>query len=176
MSNVIALIPARSGSKGVTHKNIRDLGGYPLIQWSIEACKKSNSINRTIISTDSEEYAKIAKDMGAEVPFLRPAEISTDSSTDYDFVKHALDWFAEHGGEPEYIVHIRPTTPFREPELLSDSIHLLTNSYSNLAFLSPDFCSFSSFTLRFSRVFKSLRANSVVIVSISDKGSTRPLT
>ena len=128
MSNVIALIPARSGSKGVTHKNIRDLGGYPLIQWSIEACKKSNSINRTIISTDSEEYAKIAKDMGAEVPFLRPAEISTDSSTDYDFVKHALDWFAEHGGEPEYIVHIRPTTPFREPELIDQAVEKFATS------------------------------------------------
>ena len=118
MSLTVALIPARAGSKGVPNKNIRMLGGCPLIGWSIAACKLAGSINRTIVSTDSEEYAQIARGLGAEVPFLRPAEISGDSSTDYEFIKHALDWLERNVGEPDYIVHIRPTSPFRAPEMI----------------------------------------------------------
>jgi N-acylneuraminate cytidylyltransferase len=122
MPVIYALIPARSGSKGVPHKNIKQLGGHPLIEWSIAACKKAKSINRIIVSTDSEEYAQISKKMGAEVPFLRPAEIAGDRSTDYDFIKHALDWFAQNDSEPDYIVHIRPTTPFRNPILIDQAV------------------------------------------------------
>ena len=123
MPSVIALIPARAGSKGVPNKNIRILGGYPLIGWSIAACKSATSINRTIVSTDSDEYAQISRRLGAEVPFLRPAEFSGDSSTDYDFVKHALDWLAYNDDDPDYIVHIRPTTPFRAPELINLAVN-----------------------------------------------------
>ena len=122
MEKIIALIPARAGSKGVPHKNIKDLGGHPLLEWSIKACQKSKLIQRTLISTDSDDYANLCRGFGAEVPFLRPPAISGDRSTDYDFVVHALDWFAEHGGEPEYIVHIRPTTPFRSPLLIDQAI------------------------------------------------------
>ena len=122
MPSIFALIPARSGSKGVPHKNIKPLGDHPLIEWSIEACKTTTSINRIIVSTDSEEYAQISRKMGAEVPFLRPAEIAGDRSTDYDFIKHALDWFSQNGGEPDYIVHIRPTTPFRDPVLIDQAV------------------------------------------------------
>ena len=82
MSKVIALIPARSGSKGVPNKNTRLLGGHTLIAWSIMAVKKAKSIDRVIVSTDSEEYSQIAIQLGAEAPFLRPAEISGDQSTD----------------------------------------------------------------------------------------------
>lgn len=128
MPSVIALIPARSGSKGVSHKNIRKLGDHPLIEWSIAACKAATSINSTIVSTDSEEYARISGELGAEVPFLRPSELSGDHSTDYDFIKHALDWFALNGGEPEYIVHIRPTTPFRAPELIDKAVETFLNN------------------------------------------------
>lgn len=122
MPSIVALIPARSGSKGVPHKNIKPLGNHPLIEWSIAACKMASSINRIIVSTDSEEYAKISRKMGAEVPFLRPAEISGDRSADYDFIKHALDWFSQNDGEPDYIVHIRPTTPFRDPVLIDKAV------------------------------------------------------
>lgn len=122
MPSIFALIPARSGSKGVPHKNIKPLGNYPLIEWSIAACKMAASINRIIVSTDSEEYAQISQKMGAEVPFLRPAEISGDRSTDYDFIKHALDWFSQNDVEPDYIVHIRPTTPFRDPALIDQAV------------------------------------------------------
>jgi CMP-N,N'-diacetyllegionaminic acid synthase len=122
MPSIFALIPARSGSKGVPHKNVKQLGDHPLIQWSIAACKAAASINRIIVSTDSEEYAQISRKMGAEVPFLRPVEISGDRSTDYDFIKHALDWFSQNECEPDYIVHIRPTTPFRDPMLIDKAV------------------------------------------------------
>ena len=123
MPSAVALIPARAGSKGVPNKNIRMLGGYPLISWSIAACKLARLINRTIVSTDSEKYARISRDFGAEVPFLRPAEFSGDSSTDYEFIKHALDWLAINGGIPDFIVHIRPTSPFRVPEIIDSAVN-----------------------------------------------------
>ena len=123
MPSTLALIPARAGSKGVPDKNIRMLGGYPLIAWSIAACELAASINRTIISTDSENYAQISRGLGAEVPFLRPAEFSGDSSTDYQFIKHALDWLAINSSVPDYIVHIRPTSPLREPEIIDSAVN-----------------------------------------------------
>lgn len=122
MPSIFALIPARSGSKGVPHKNVRPLGDHPLIEWSIEACMQATSINRIIVSTDCKEYAQISRKMGADVPFLRPAEMSGDRSTDYDFITHALDWFSQNDGEPNYIVHIRPTTPFRDPVLIDQAV------------------------------------------------------
>lgn len=128
MTSIIALIPARSGSKGVPHKNVRELGGYPLMQWSVAASKAARSVGRVIVSTDSEEYAELARGMGADAPFLRPPEISGDNSTDYDFIKHALDWLAEHDSEPDYIVHIRPTTPFRDPALIDQAVQLFIDN------------------------------------------------
>lgn len=122
MAKVVALIPARAGSKGVPNKNVRLLGGYSLLSWSIAACLKSPSIDRVIVSTDSAEYAELAQKLGAEAPFLRPASISGDRSTDYDFIVHALDWLAAEKGEPDYVVHIRPTTPLRDPQLIDDAV------------------------------------------------------
>ena len=122
MEKVIALIPARAGSKGVPNKNVRLLGGHSLLAWSIAACLKSSSIDRVIVSTDSAEYAELAKGLGAEAPFLRPAAISGDRSTDYDFIVHALDCLAAENDEPEYLVHIRPTTPLRDPKLIDDAV------------------------------------------------------
>jgi len=128
MSKVVALIPARAGSKGVPNKNIRSLGGHALIEWSIAACKKSKRIDRIIVSTDSLEYQSLCRGYGADVPFLRPAAISGDRSTDYEFIVHALDWLAANGGEPQYIVHIRPTTPFRTPELIDVAIEAFSSA------------------------------------------------
>ncbi len=114
-NEVWSIIPARSGSKGVPDKNIRLLSGYPLIAHTIAVSKLSKEIDRTIVSTDSEKYAKIAKFYGAETPFLRPAEYSTDSSQDIDFMRHAIEWFAENEGcIPEYWVHLRITCPLRK--------------------------------------------------------------
>ena len=122
MSDVVALIPARAGSKGVPDKNIRPLAGRSLLEWSISACLKSHKIDRTIVSTDSEHYRDLALSLGAEVPFLRPAEISTDHSKDIEFVLHALDWLKENETEPNIIVQIRPTTPMRDPKLIDEAI------------------------------------------------------
>ena len=122
MSKVLALIPARAGSKGVPNKNVRLLGGHSLLDWSIAACRRSATIDRVIVSTDSPDYAALAQSLGAEAPFLRPPEISGDHATDHDFIAHALDWLAARGDEPDYVVHIRPTTPFRDPQLIDAAV------------------------------------------------------
>ena len=110
-------------------KNIRKLSGKPLIAYSISAAIKSKLIDRVIVSTDSEKYASISKDYGAEVPFIRPNEYSGDDSTDYDFVKHLLDWLAKNGGNtPDYIIHLRPTTPLRDPSILDSAIEKFMNN------------------------------------------------
>ena len=120
---IIGLIPARSGSKGVPQKNIKLLAGYPLIAYSIIASKLSSKIERTIVSTDSQEFAEIALSYGAEVPFLRPKEISKDDSPDIEYVKHALEWFQTcEGNQPEYLVMLPPPTPLRDPVLVDTAI------------------------------------------------------
>src|SRR4030042_808746 len=123
---IIALIPARGGSKGIPKKNIIDLGGFPLIAYSIITAKMSKHISRIIVSTDSPEIAEIAKRYGAEVPFLRPAEFATDTANDLGVVKHAVNWLKENENfEPEYLVFLRPVTPLREPELIDKAVEIL---------------------------------------------------
>jgi len=122
------MIPARSGSKGVPDKNIRLLAGKPLIAWSIEASLGAKLIDRTIVSTDSEKYAEISRKYGAETPFLRPAALSGDKSTDTECFEHFLTWFQEHeGGVPEYVVHLRPTTPLRDSREIDRAISTIKN-------------------------------------------------
>lgn len=126
VSKILALIPARSGSKRVKNKNIRPLAGKSLIAYTIEAAKKSQLINRIIVSTDSKEIAKIAQKHGAEVPFLRPAEISQDDSTEYQYYSHALNWLKENEWyEPDLIVNLYPTSPLRKPETIDKAIKRL---------------------------------------------------
>lgn len=125
---ILALIPARGGSKGIAKKNIKLLGGKPLIVWSIEAAKKSRFIDRVIVSTDNEEIAEIAKSAGAEVPFVRPAEIAQDLTPDTPVFEHALAWLKEHDNFiPEFIVHLRPTGPLRTSEEIDEAIGMLAN-------------------------------------------------
>lgn len=124
--NIIALIPARGGSKSIPKKNIIDVGGFPLIAYSIAAAKMSQHISRVIVSTDSQEIAEAAKKYGAEVPFMRPAEFATDTAIDLDVVKHALGWLEEHEQyKPEYVVFLRPTTPLRDPGVIDQAIETL---------------------------------------------------
>lgn len=121
--SVVAIIPARSGSKGVPDKNIRLLNGHPLFAYSIVSAKMIPGVDRVIVSTDSEAYASLAKEYGAEAPFLRPAVISGDKSTDLDVFTHALQWMKENGEEiPEYMLHLRPTTPLRDPIIMQNAI------------------------------------------------------
>ena len=119
----IAYIPVRGGSKGVPKKNIHPLGGFPLIAFSIAVAKLSKNIERVIVSTDSNEIAEVAVLYGAEVPFIRPAEYSQDLSPDRGHFLHAMNWFKENEGEvPEYWVHLRATTPLRDPHVLDEAI------------------------------------------------------
>ena len=137
MTDVVALIPARSGSKSVVDKNIKLLGGHPLIAYSIAAAQLASEIDRVIVSTDSEEYASIARKYGAEIPFLRPPEISGDNSTDYEWVKHALDWIQnKEEFIPNYIVHLRPTTPLREIEIIDNAIRYMMKNANATALRS----------------------------------------
>ena len=126
MSDIIAIIPARSGSKSLVDKNIKLLSGHPLIAYSIAAARLSREIDRVIVSTNSEKYADIARKYGAEVPFIRPDRYSTDVPTDRDFLIHAMKWFKENEDNvPEYWVHLRPTTPLRIPEIIDDAINII---------------------------------------------------
>ncbi len=133
---VSALIPARSGSKGVPDKNIRPLGNYPLLAWTIAACRKAALIDRVIVSTDSQSYAQTAKTWGAEVPFLRPAELAQDSSPDYEFISHAIRSLAQTGDRPDLVVHMRPTTPLRDPSIIDDAIRAFQRAEGNTALRS----------------------------------------
>ena len=120
---ILAFIPARAGSKRIPNKNIKHLNKKPLIVYTIEAAKKSKYINRIVVSTDSEEIANVAKKYGAEIPFLRPKEISQSDSTEMQFFEHALDWFTENEDyEPDLIVLLYPTTPFRKTESIDEAI------------------------------------------------------
>jgi len=123
MATVTALIPARGGSKGVPRKNLRDLRGYPLIAYSIVAARACRDIDRVVVSTDSREIGEVAEAWGAEVPFLRPGEFAGDASPDIEFVRHAIGWFRqEEGRVPDLLVHLRPTTPLRDPGLIGEAI------------------------------------------------------
>lgn len=120
---VLALIPARGGSKSVPRKNIIKLGGKPMIGWAIEVARQSKLITRVVVTTDCEEIAKVAKEYGAEVPFLRPKEISGDRSLDIEFHIHALQWLEENEGyRPDYVLNLRPTPPARKAETIDAAI------------------------------------------------------
>jgi len=179
MSKIMALIPARAGSKGVPDKNIRMLGGHPLIEWSIAACRQSAMIDRVVVSTDSQGYADMCMRFGAEVPFLRPAEISGDRSTDYEFVLHALEWFSARGEEPEYIVHIRPTTPFRSPQVIDAAINSFLHSSGASALRSvhemPE-SAYKTFEVVDGRVLKKVGSDSTALDSANNARQQFPST
>ena len=120
---ILALIPARGGSKGIPNKNIKDFKGKPLIAWSIKNAHDSKYINRTILSSDSNEIIKIADSCYCEAPFVRPSEISQDLSIDYEFVIHCLDWLKTNQNYvPDMIVQLRPTYPTRKTCILDECI------------------------------------------------------
>jgi len=126
MTEILALIPARGGSKGIPRKNIRLFAGYPLIAWSIAAAKQSELVTRIIVSTDDEEIAAVAREWGAETPFLRPAEFAQDKTTDLPVFEHALKWLEDvEGYRPDVVVQLRPTSPIRPRTMLDDAIRIL---------------------------------------------------
>jgi CMP-N-acetylneuraminic acid synthetase len=123
---VLALALARGGSKGIPGKNIKLLAGKPLIRWVIDAAKVSQYVDRVILSTDYETIAEVGRQCGAEVPFVRPAEIAEDSTPDTPVFEHALAWLKENEGyEPDIIVHLRPTAPLLISKEIDEAIELL---------------------------------------------------
>jgi CMP-N,N'-diacetyllegionaminic acid synthase len=116
--SIVALIPARSGSKRVPGKNIHPLAGHPLIAYSISAVRQSGIFSSVIVSTDSEEYARVARKYGAEVPFLRPVEISGDLALDIEWVDYTLKRLKQTGVTFDCFSILRPTSPFRLPETI----------------------------------------------------------
>ena len=125
---VLALIPARGGSKSIPRKNIRLFAGYPLIAYSIAAGKAAENVTRVMVSTDDAEIASIAKDYGAEIPFLRPDELSQDDTPDLPVFQHALTWLGEQEDyHPDILIQLRPTSPFRRKEHIDRAIQRLVN-------------------------------------------------
>jgi N-acylneuraminate cytidylyltransferase len=123
---VLAIIPARGGSKGIPRKNIRCFASHPLVAWSIAAARQSSLVTRVIISTDDPEIAEIGKLHGAEAPFLRPAELASDLAVDLPLFQHALKWLEENEGyKPDYVIQLRPTSPIRPKNLVNEAVKLL---------------------------------------------------
>jgi CMP-N,N'-diacetyllegionaminic acid synthase len=114
MIDMVGLVVARGGSKGIPRKNTAPLAGKPLIYWTIDAALASTALRRTIVSTDDGKIARVARERGAEVPFARPAELALDTTASLDVALHALDWLQmDEGHDPEYLLLLQPTSPFR---------------------------------------------------------------
>ena len=116
---ILAIIPARGGSKSIPRKNLIKIFDKPLIAWTIEAAKSCTNIDRIIVSTDDLEIADVSRSYGAEVPFIRPDNYATDISKDIEYHIHALNWLKENESyDPYALVNLRPTTPLGIPKLL----------------------------------------------------------
>ena len=126
MTEILAIIPARGGSKGIPRKNIRNFAGYPLIAYSIAAGLKSELVTRVIVSTDDAEIAEVAREYGAETPFMRPSVFAEDNTTDLPVFEHALEWLAENEDyHPDVVIQLRPTSPIRPLDCVDDAIRIL---------------------------------------------------
>jgi len=135
-NKIIAIIPARGGSKGLSRKNIKPLLGKPLIAWTIEQAKESKYFDRIIVSTDSEKIAEISEKSGVEVPFLRPKELARNESPTIDAIMHAISWFEERGEYYDMVVLLEPTSPLRDVEDIDKCIGLLLNNKKARAIVS----------------------------------------
>lgn len=143
LPRILGIITARGGSKGIPQKNIRPLCGRPLIAYTIDAARGSQHITRCIVSTDSEEIADVARSLGAAVPFLRPAELATDSALALAVLQHAIRWLQEHDGETyEYTMMLQPTSPLRTAADIDACIELAAREQADSVFSMkslPDF-------------------------------------
>jgi CMP-N-acetylneuraminic acid synthetase len=123
---VLAVIPARGGSKSIPRKNVRLLAGHPLLAWSVAAGQQAQTVDRVVVSTDDEEIREVALRCGAEVPFLRPRSLAADDTPDFPVFEHAVSWLArEQGFRADIIVQLRPTSPLRPPGLVDTGVALL---------------------------------------------------
>ena len=126
-SNIYTIIPARGGSKSIPRKNIKPFNGYPLIKYSIDYSLSSRLVSKTVVSTDDKEIASISRDLGADVPFIRPDYLAGDSVQDYPVISHALEKLEEiYDEEIDIVILLRPTSPLRIPGLIESGIKLLS--------------------------------------------------
>ena len=124
--SVLAIIPARGGSKGLPGKNIRPMCGKPLIGWTIDKAKKCRYLDTILVTTDDQKIANIAQNFGAYVPFIRPAEFATDETSTYDVIRHALSYFKDtEFKEFDYVVLLEPTSPLREDDDIDKMLELI---------------------------------------------------
>lgn len=125
MTDILAIIPARIGSKGAPRKNLHSVGGKPLLVWTCEAAKQVSALQKVIVSTDDAAIAEVARQTGVEIPFLRPSQYATDTATAVDVVLHALDWFRENQDWiPDAVLWLQPTSPLRTREDIEEAITL----------------------------------------------------
>jgi N-acylneuraminate cytidylyltransferase len=123
--NVLAIIPARSGSKRLPGKNIKELCGKPLISWTIEAALSEPTLNEVIVSTDCENIAKISVNCGAKVPYLRPKSLAADESTTVDVIRSIIEYYSNIGKTFDFVMLLQPTSPLRTSKHISEAISLL---------------------------------------------------
>lgn len=128
---ILAIIPARGGSRRLPGKNIKRLHGKPLLQWAIESVSGVKDINRVIVSTDCPEIAEIAEKSGAEVPFIRPAELASSTSPSVDVIKHALQFYEAQGEHFDYVLLLQPTSPIRNAQHTQGAIELLKEKHAD---------------------------------------------
>lgn len=160
---VLAIITARGGSKGIPRKNLVTLLGRPLLWWSVRAALDAETVTRTIISTDDHEIAATAAEAGAEVPFIRPAELAGDTVLDLPVFEHALETLAgSEGYLPDVVVHLRPTSPLRPPGLIDEGVRALV--------ADPLADSVRAVTPPANNPFKMWRIDDGVLVPLVDSG------
>jgi CMP-N-acetylneuraminic acid synthetase len=129
----VALVPARGGSRSIPRKNVRPLGGRPLIEWVLRAIAASGVADAVYVSTDDDEIASVAEAAGATVPFRRPPELARDDSGTIEVVEHALDWLASQGDEPEYVLLVQPTEPFVQAKQIRTAYELMVDQGADSA-------------------------------------------
>ena len=134
--SVLAIIPARSGSKGIPNKNIRLLNGKPLIAWTIDAAKDSQYIDKIIVTTDSKNIAKYAKKHKADVPFLRPSELATDNTSGIEVIRHALKWHSDNNLSYDWFIYLQPTSPFRRSIHIDEALLILAGNQQSTSLRS----------------------------------------
>ncbi len=135
----LAVIPARGGSKRIPRKNVRPFAGRPIIAHSIDAARASGLFDRIVVSTDDDEIARVAREAGAETPFVRPPELSDDHTGTNAVVRHAIRWFGEHGAAPQHVCCLYATAPFVRPADLRAGFERLAASGKSFAFSVTSF-------------------------------------
>lgn len=135
----LAVIPARGGSKRIPRKNIKPFGGKPMIAWSVQAAQNAGIFDRIVVSTDDARIAAVAREYGADVPFMRPAGFSDDHTGTTPVVAHAIEWHQAHGYDPQKICCIYPTAPFVQADDIQRGAEILENSGADYAFSVTSF-------------------------------------